>query len=136
MTPSMIRPTVYCASPKSRAAMWRARSALLGPTINVVSTWHDNLTLEQDELDAAQCAAGWQQNIIEIVQNADHLLVYAEQRDRPEGTFVEIGAALSRLLSVHLVGNYKWGSWKHHPLVQVHPTLVVAVGHINGSLTE
>jgi hypothetical protein len=116
--------------------MWRNRASLLGPTINVVSTWHDKLYTDNDINDPATCRAGWIDDISQIVREADHLLVYAEHKDRPEGTFVEIGAALSRLLSVHLVGNYKWGSWKHHPLVQIHPTLVVAVGHIDGTLRE
>ena len=77
------------------------------------------------------CAMSWEENFKEIRQ-ADALLAYAEHKDRPNGTLVEIGYALAMELPVCLVGNFDWASWRHHPSVIHFSTLREAVAQITG----
>ena len=121
---------VYCASPWRRAKMWRT---LEFPSIKVVSTWHDDLSLAEAEQDCdpVACRAAWARDFKQIM-SADALLVYAEAKDRPNGTLVEVGYALSHDMPVHIVGNFEWGTWRFDPLVQQHNTLIGAVEDISG----
>ena len=122
---------VYCASPWRRASMW---GTLKFPQINVVSTWHHREMLDTVSDATALpevCRAHWMLDFAEIRQ-ADHLLVYAEHKDRPNGTLVEVGYALGHDMPVHLVGNFLWGTWRYDPLVQHHATLREAVARISG----
>ena len=107
---------IYCASPFHRASMWR-NGTVVPPSIEIVSTWHDHdYGLTEPTLTADDFAQHWLTDLREIRQA--HLVVaYAENRDRPQGTLVEIGAALGQGKPVILVGNYTWSNWSHHPLV-------------------
>jgi hypothetical protein len=107
--------------------MWHAThgSTILGPEVDIVSTWHLGPTNESI-VTPDEFSAHWLQDFKEIRQ-ADALLAYAEAMDKPQGTLVEIGYALSQEMPVYLVGNYPWASWKFHPLVTHHATLREAV---------
>ena len=56
--------------------------------------------------------------------------MYAERKDHPNGTLVEVGYALSHEMPVHLVGNFAWGTWRFEPLVHIHNTLREATSFI------
>lgn len=128
----MTRPRVYCASPSPRAKMWTLPGAgILGPDVTIVSTWHNNLNFEADDQSAPKCAEYWELDFAQIRQ-ADVLLAYAEHKDRPNGTLIEIGYALAHDTPVALVGNYQWGTWQHLPLVHHYPTIREAVVAITG----
>jgi nucleoside 2-deoxyribosyltransferase len=101
------------------------------PGILVVSTWHDNDTLveAEEDKDPLACRAAWNRDFRQI-RSADHLLVYAEHKDRPNGTLVEIGYALSHEMPVHLVGNFEWGTWRYCELVFTHNTIREATSFI------
>lgn len=119
---------IYCASPAHRAKLWRT---LDFPNVEVISTWHNNPTLEETDLadDPIVCRAAWDRDFHEIGRS-DALLVYAEHKDRPNGTLIEIGYALSEYIPVYLVGNFEWGTWRHNPLIHTHPTLRGAITFI------
>lgn len=118
-------PRVYCASPMTRSRMWRDRS-ILGPKIRVISTWHDLEDVITSDQDPNFAYGEWICNRTLIRQRVcDHLLVYAEHNDKPNGTLVEIGMALAQNIPVNLVGNFEWGSWR--TLCHEHKTLREAV---------
>ena len=110
----MSRLRVYCASPFHRAAMWE-EGRVLPPTLEIVSTWH-KFEGGEHAVTPEEFRQHWLTDMREIKQ-AQLLIAYAEQRDKPQGTFVEIGAALGRAIPIYLVGNYPWSNWSHHPLV-------------------
>src|SRR5882672_6141893 len=126
--PTHCRPRIYCASPLTRAKMWRV--GIIPDTIEVVSTWHKDDLYEPD-IPPDASASHWALNFAEMRQ-ADGLLVYAERNDRPNGTLVEIGYCLAHEMAVHIVGNFAWGSWRYDPLITHHATLRDAVAFIVG----
>lgn len=126
-------PRVYCASPSKRIKMWQGD--LLGPHVRITSTWHNNTTFDADDQDPAACARYWEKDFQEI-RACDVLLAYAEAMDKPNGTLVEIGYAISYQTPVHLVGNFDWGTWQYYPLVTLHATLRGAVAAITGDLDD
>jgi nucleoside 2-deoxyribosyltransferase len=77
------------------------------------------------------CRAHWELDLMEIRQ-ADALLVYAEHKDRPNGTLFEIGYAIGHDTPVALVGNFEWGTWRHLPLIEHYASLRLAVEAISG----
>ena len=109
----MTKIRVYCASPAHRRKMWRN----LPTSIKVVSTWHDNENFEADEQSPEACARYWEMDCKQIRQ-ADVLLAYAEDGDRPNGTLIEIGYAIANEMPVYLVGTFEWGTWRHLPNVK------------------
>lgn len=121
---SLDRPRVYLASKLRHAQMWRDWKDIL--PINVVSTWHDHAKL--DETDSEACRINWQANRAQLLWRAEHLIVYAEPQDVLNGTLVEIGIAASRPISIYLVGDFNWGTWRHLPCVimglSLHDTLL------------
>jgi nucleoside 2-deoxyribosyltransferase len=119
---------VYCASPAHRAKMW---TVLAYRDLHIVSTWHNNPTLASDDLDHDTCRDYWEIDFAEI-RKADALLAYAEHKDRPNGTLIEIGYALAHDTPVALVGNFEWGTWRHLPLVTHYATLREAVAGLTG----
>jgi hypothetical protein len=133
--PVCLRPRLYCASPYTRAKMWRPLhdATILGPDVEIVSTWHNNPVLEKG-VSPSEFAIHWTRDFEEI-RSADALLAYAERLDRPNGTLVEIGYATARHIPVYVVGNYPWGSWKFHPRITHHNTLREAVIDILRSTT-
>jgi nucleoside 2-deoxyribosyltransferase len=126
-----IKPRIYCASPAHRAKMWRGDPMLFthADRVRVISTWHNNAVLLNG--DVAECIEGWTRDLAEIRQ-ADVLVAYAEHKDRPNGTLVEIGYAIAHDTPVALVGNFEWGTWRHLPLVTFYPTLREAFASISG----
>lgn len=107
----LYKPRVYCASPLSRRAMWQPDAGIVDRNLfNVVSTWHASETVETDDADPYTAYQGWLGNLLQL-RTARYLLVYAEHKDRPNGTLVEVGAALAHSIPVLLVGNHEWGSW-------------------------
>jgi hypothetical protein len=115
-------PRIYCASSITRASMWREWQKELKPNVEIVSTWHLSETLVADDMNEAIASLGWRTNMTEIA-SCEHLLAYAEADDPINGTLVEIGAAIVHLKDVHLVGTYKWGSWRHLSFIYTHKTL-------------
>ena len=52
----------------------------------------------------------------EDIENADLVVVYAQENDQLRGALVEVGYALCLGLPVVLIGNHKdFGTWQHHP---------------------
>lgn len=131
------RTRVYCASPSSRAKMWREDliPSTFGGALHVVSTWHDNETFEANDQAPRACARYWELDFQQIRQS-DVLLAYAELRDRPNGTLVEIGYAIAQEIPVYIVGNFEWGTWRYHPSVIHCPTLREAVVTIIGDTND
>jgi len=108
---------VYCASKLFRAKLWRDWKSNLSPRdFTFVSTWHDNENVEKDEQDYMKCYEGWTKNIHQIL-DADHMVVFANDGDRLNGTLVEIGIALSHHVEVHLCGSFQWGTWRFQDVV-------------------
>jgi len=124
------RPRVYCASPSHRAKMWRT-TGILPVEVNIISTWHNNLNFEADDQSPGACKEYWELDFKQILQ-ADILLAYAESKDRPNGTLIEIGYAIAHVTPVALVGNFDWGTWRHTSLVTHYPTLREAAADILG----
>ena len=122
MTADNHKPRVYCASKLMHSFMWRNwRDAL--DCINIISTWHNDPEIESKETDVDQCIAGWKDNRLQILHEADHLLVYANRHDRLNGTLVEVGMAYAMNIPIHLIGTFPWGTWRHSDLVHVHSSL-------------
>ena len=126
---SFLLPRVYCAASIHRAKLWRSRPHDMELRLEILSTWHDSPTLLTDENDGAVCIDAWDRDIKQILRS-EHLLVYAERKDRLNGTLVEIGVAYSNAIPIHLVGNYKWGTWRYLPRVYTHTTIHEALDAI------
>ena len=123
-------PRVYCASPLHRSHMWQTLASTPPFTnINIVSTWHNNNNVENEEDDPAAAFIGWHNNLRDI-KWADHILAYAEFSDKPNGTLFELGYAHSIGRPIHLVGNFKWGTWRLLPSIHHHDTFRDAIDHI------
>jgi hypothetical protein len=113
--------------------MWQNWTAGLAGVIDIVSTWHSLGLPENDELVApALCRSHWNVNYSQIAR-AQHLLVFADEYDKPNGTLVEIGMALATGKPVHLVGTFPFGSWRHLKLCHRHNTLHDALLDITGA---
>lgn len=121
-----MRPLVYCASKLHRAAYWRNFS-LTEPRLQVVSTWHNSLTVEQDDASSnTACRLGWLANLRDL-RIADALIAWCVEGEKPNGTLTEIGFMLSRHAPVYLIGDFAWGTWRHLPFVSQHSTIDEAV---------
>lgn len=127
----MKSPRVYCASPSHRAKMWRDRSFVRAEKLDIISTWHENLNFAADDQSPFACAKYWKMDFAQI-READALLAYAEAKDHPNGTLVEIGYAMRYEVPVHLVGSFAWGTWRHCPNVLLHVSLREAAATILG----
>ena len=126
-------PRLYLASKLHRAGWWREWKRELSPSMfNIVSTWHDNTTVEADEANTTACEDGWRDNRMQILHATDHMVVYGSKTDALNGTMIEIGMACAMAIPVHLVGTYPWGTWTHLPNVTVHPSLHHALSSIIG----
>ena len=124
-SPRIPPPKTYLASPLYHAPMWRDwKTANIG--INIVSTWHDSLTIETDDKDRPSAVTGWRKNFVNLVR-CKYLLAFAHTGDQPNGTLVEIGVGISKFKSIHLVGGFPWGSWKYSPYIHEHDSLHTAL---------
>lgn len=122
------KPKVYCASKLYHAPMWRDwRTGT--KQIELCSTWHDNLRVEQDDSDPQACRIGWERNVDDIVR-ADALLCYAHTGEKLNGGLVEIGMAIALYTPVYLVGGHTWGTWRYMQDVSLHESLAHAVAAI------
>lgn len=128
------RPKVYCASSTAHAAMWREWSDALRPRIDIVSTWHQSPSVEADEINEAICAVAWKENIRQITNDAHHMIVYANEGDRLQGTLVEVGMAIAMSMPIYIVGDYRWGTWRYcrfvYPHFTLHEALMAIVGYV------
>ena len=120
-------PNLYCASKLHRAEFWRGIATQYSGRINIVSTWHNSLTVEQDDASSnTACRLGWLANLRDL-RLADGLLAFVEKVEKPNGTLTEIGAMLSRHAPVYLVGDWEWGTWRHLPIVGQYPSVEAAL---------
>lgn len=123
---------VYIAS-RARpdlSMMWRRVRA--EGKIEVTSRWIDELS-DRSTIDFRRL---WR-HIGEDISRSQALIVYLESRDLPaRGALVEIGMALATSLPVIVVApdvvfesdtDWPLGSWIHHPLVRVMPSLTLAL---------
>lgn len=120
---------VYVASKTKHALMWQAfrKNAPFAMT----STWID--MIHEDGTDDADGRFDqlWE-TIVGDVDEADGLILYVESGDFPlRGALVEVGLAISKDIPVAIVtpdivvderGN-PFGTWVHHPLVSLHPSI-------------
>lgn len=112
--------------------MWRDLRDRRGVLIN--STWID----EAGEGESA-CLTDLWRRISKEVQDADALILYAEQGDFPlKGALIEVGMALGigKRVLVVLPGveleprsMRPLGSWAMHPLVTFHENVTHAIAH-------
>jgi len=124
----MIKPKIYLASKLFRAPQWRLFRTLYLNEFEVVSTWHDNLTVEADDANCdLACRKGWEGNLEQVVNRCDILLAHGEKDDKLNGTMIEIGMAFGLSKPIYLVGSYPWGTWKILDHVQHFNNLLEAV---------
>lgn len=122
-----MRPSVYCASKLHRAAYWRAFAEANRTVIEVVSTWHNSLTVEQDDANSNEaCRKGWVQNLYDLL-DADAIIAWCVDGEKPNGTLVEIGSMIVEGKPVYLVGDFAWGTWRHLLTVKHFDTVDAAV---------
>lgn len=123
-------PLIYCASKLHRAEYWRSLIQKNDPRYGIVSTWHNSLTVEQDDASSNEaCREGWRSNLSDLLA-ADALIAWATADEKPNGTIVEIGSMLIRELPVYLVGDFAWGTWRHLPFVSHHPSVEAALDQL------
>jgi nucleoside 2-deoxyribosyltransferase len=126
---------IYCASPFHRAAMW-TNGSVVPPGVEIVSTWHNHPHgADEPALTSIDFAQHWLTDIREVKQ-AHLLLAYAELKDRPQGTLIEIGAAIGQGKPVILVGTYPWSNWSYHPLVHTFATFREAFDSIGVTTSD
>lgn len=115
-------PRVYFASKLYRAPQWREIKAAMEGMLEVVSTWHDDHEVVSNESNDLLARDGWKANHYDVKQ-ATTLLAHGVASDPLNGTLIEIGMALARLIPIILVGNYPWGTWRLLPNITQAETL-------------
>lgn len=112
-------PDVYLASKLHRAPFWREFTIKHAGIIRVRSTWHNSLTVVEDDANSTNaCIEGWKKNLSQL-DCSDALIAHVVAGEKPNGTLTEIGVMMSYRLPIYLVGDFEWGTWRHLPFVHI-----------------